>query len=460
MPFSTIELPSKTPNIHAIETAVVDLNYDEKGGNDLLKRDFFKNLPSLLDKAGIERPLAEAPRGGDMIMADVEYLDKALVFFGQNHALISSAQNSQHKSAEYYKEQAKVVLRHIFGEAVAHAGGSEANTFDGLIHSRINGQSVCTGQFATVVGDDEFADAFEKPFEGHFTGKRKGRTMVSHIVPIDGDRIMLTTPGGRFAAENNLTASVVCKKGRLAKADRIMLGGYLRFTPHWHDIYGKVLQHIQQTPDDKNKASLVMTAAAQAVADDLEFQKTFLHASTIADLTIHANTGEFRRLLGMDKEWREPTLADFADVQGQALEARKKDHDVYQGHKKDANQAAIQYAVSMCRNRKKDQKKKLRFVVTNGAKEVFVVTAQGCETYIPEKLSRDKIVNTVGAGDNQMAGFQLGDMTGLSHEESVKLGNRFARAIIQSPRARLDRNAEHTENGVTYKGPLAHALKG
>lgn len=445
-----IQKPTTTKTLYAIETAVVDLHY--AGGDDALKSDYFSSLPRLLSTANPKESMKEAPRPGDMRMIARQDFDKTLESFAKEKGLTGNPSLQ------------------IFGDFSAHAGGSLANTFDSMIHSRVEDQAIFDGVFETCVGSDGVAFAFEKPFEGHssITSIQDPlfvKTMTSHIVPINGDRIMITTPNGDNDAQNFISPKTINAKAVKA-ADRVMIGGYLNFRAPYdaEQIYETIMRYAHEGQKDPH---FVLTAAAQAVAEMNHVRKKFNLIACQFNTTIHANTGEFRRLLNADTDWRKHTSEEFKHLDGSELEAAKKEHANYQEMKRLANHLALQAGVHYCDVIHRDTGRELDYVVTNGAKEAYHVTRRGVVSVETPKVDKDKIISTVGAGDNHMAGFQLGVALGLSIKDCFAMANMFAAKIIQSPLARLDPNTSCNAFGMTCKeatvtnvsGPLAHVLK-
>jgi sugar/nucleoside kinase (ribokinase family) len=233
-----------------------------------------------------------------------------------------------------------------------------------------------------------------------------------------------------------------------------MLGGFLFFTPGFDALFDTVIDHIDNLPEHK-RPTLVLTAAAQSIAGNPAFRTKVMQAFGMTDTVIHANTGEFRRLFDMDTDWRKPFEADFAGLRGKALDQAKDNHPAYKVAKDIANAEALDVALTICEAIATRNARRLAFVVTNGARETFVVDGNGITTTHPNKIERSKIVNTVGAGDNFASGFQLGDIYNLPYTLSTKMGADFATAIIQSPNARLDPN-KVTAGPYSLSGAVAH----
>ena len=442
------------PSVIAMETAVVDWQYPAQGGLDGLKRQFFANLSDMIVAGGGTPLFAANPRGGDMRLVFAEDFDNALVAFAGHHPGIFGDGPDDMP----VRDAAQYVRDVMFGLPHASAGGSLANSFDALVHARVNGQPVLRGVFATAAGLGTSGDVFAASLEGSSAIARGGRQLECHVFPIDGDRIMLTTPSKTEPAEALITAALF-GPGMVEKADRIMLGGFLFYTPHFHAIYDDILGRIEALEPAK-RPTLVLTAAAQGIAEQSAYRATVTRAIHTADTIIHANTGEFRRLMDMDTQWRLPYEPDFEGLTGQVLEKAKKENAAYQAAKAQANQIALSAAHIQALTIRQDTGHDLRYVVTDGPRSIYVVNAHGCETYAPHPVPRSAIVSTVGAGDNFAAGFQFGDLFDMPHAVSASLGSDFAGAIIQSSAARLA--ATHTQEmggdlrGVTLGGALAH----
>lgn len=442
------------PRILAVETAVVDLHYPEHGGNDGFKREFFAHLREYIVKGGGTPAFTDNPRGGDMCMVLAEDLDQALIAFGRENGLADQNTSEQaEKSPKVAQALAAQIRDVIFGAATASAGGSLANSFHALSRATLNGKAMVEGVFATAIGADDIANAFHDSLAPDIYCNRGGRQMACHVFPIDGDRILITTPSQKNPAERLIDADLV--NGALLKPyDRIMLGGFLFFTPGFDAVFDALEAHLSRRPRGQ-RPSLALTAAAQSVSAAPAFRARVWRMSALADTVIHANTGEFRRLMAMDDAWRTPFDADFAGLRGQALDHAKDQHAPYQSAKREANKAAMEEAVRRAQDHLKRTGLNLRFVVTDGARGIYTISPQGIETLPPHKITRAQIVSTVGAGDNFAAGFQLGDLYKQDAKISMMLGRDFARAIIQSPDARIPSTETKTHAKRQFGGALS-----
>lgn len=440
----------KTPHIIAIENSVVDLQYRDADGDAALKNEFFSHLRELIAGAGFNPGFDDNPRPGDMRLISAEAFDGALVAFGKAQNLLSAHDLATLDTVS----QAEAVRTAVFGPAYPIAGGSLANTFHTLVNSRVSGKQLVTGEFITATGRDSYGRIFEASLRDHIVFKERGRQLVCHVFPTGNDRILIATPSTIDPAEGHITADLI--DGRItADVKRIMIGGFLFFTGRFKDVMDKVIGDVSALPQNE-RPTLVMTAAAQSVAEQSLFRAEFNRAARTSDLIVHANTGEFRRLMDMDTDWRKPYDADFTGLKGQDLETVKEAHHVYQAAKQQANHQALDKAHLLAADVLAQHGRNLTFVVTNGAREIYTVNATGTQTHKPLKIAKSQIVNTVGAGDNFAAGFQLGDLYGLPHANASRIGSEMAASVIQIASARLD----DTKENVLRIGQHDHLLGG
>jgi len=444
-------IPSKAERLFAVETAVVDMHWE--GGDDALKKEYFSRLPELLSRAGVPDEFTqEAPRGGDQRMVDAGAFDKTIDIFREDRDWSGSG------TEEDLREDVKRIL---FGSPTMHAGGSLANTFQAMVKSTIDGETIFDGKFRTATGRDDAGESFFNALceNGQVLQRRDFKTMLCHVVPVDGDRILIATPNGNVEAQNLISADNMITERQIEdikSAGKIMIGGFTCFTPNGFDIYDRLASVFDKT--QLQRPEFVMTAANQNVVNQEMVQEQIRKIQRIADTTIHANTGEFRRLLGMDDHWRHFTEAQFEYLSGHALEEAKQANSRYQEDKAEANMNAMRHAMQYASHIKADFGRETQYVVTNGSKATYQIALGHRESLSTAKVDRSKIISTVGAGDNHMAGYQIGKQLGLDNQSALALANTFAGAVIQSPLARLDDSAEFEHQGRKYGGPLAHAL--
>jgi sugar/nucleoside kinase (ribokinase family) len=332
-----------------------------------------------------------------------------------------------------------------------------ANTFHALVTSTIDGQPIFDGMFQTAVGDDQAGVTFEQSFavNDHMHRVDGYKTMVCNVVPIGGDRILITTPNGEHEAQNLVSEKLIIDSD-VAQADKIMIGGFTCFTPNGFGVYDRLASIFENT--QLQRPEFIMTAAAQGVVDQDHVQKQIRRIQRTANTTIHANTGEFRRLMGMDDQWRHFTEGRFENLSGHILEDAKGSDSRYQMDKDQANMDAVRHAMQFSGYLHMASARNAQYVVTNGSKATYQISNNDREKLDTAKVNKSKIVSTVGAGDNHMAGYQIGKALGLTTQNALALANKFAAAVIQSPLARLDADAETVVNGRTLRGPIAHAF--
>lgn len=452
---------TKAPFVVAIETAVVDYNYPPVSAHEELKNAFISAIPRLIEETGHgqDTHISEAPRKGDMIMVSAETLDDLLVHFANTATDFPDEYFPIHTASQ--RDNADAVRRLLFGTPTLHAGGSLANTFDAMVYSKVDGQALYDGVFVTAVGDDEAGKYFEQSFEGHIVAAKGGRGMVSHIIPVDGDRIMLTTPSFANAADAHFDLRSQLSPELLQKADIIMIGGYLHFAGQLENAFKITNDHAIKNTGKTRIITLAsqLIAAANPVSSILSSTNINAYSQTV----IHGNTGEFRRNMEMDTDWRKRFDADFVDSDGKPLQGReaeiaKNSHADYQNAKQAANMAASIAAEKLA---ERDTRLGLSYVVTNGSQPARVINADGTLLRSGKPVNKADIQSTVGAGDNHVGGYWVGKRLGFNETGCLDMANAFARAVIKIPEARLARDAEYTSpyGGHDYAGPIAQVVE-
>ena len=84
-------------------------------------------------------------------------------------------------------------------------------------------------------------------------------------------------------------------------------------------------------------------------------------------------------------------------------------------------------------------------VVTMGSKGAGIYDENGFRVIPGEKIEKEKVVDTSGAGDNHCGGFISGLFEGMSTEEAVKLGNKIASDVIQIYGPKLGKKTDVNE---------------
>ncbi|MGH1398814.1 MAG: hypothetical protein ACRBCT_06325 [Alphaproteobacteria bacterium] len=444
--------PSSPKKVVAVETSVVDLLYPVQHDDAGLKHNFISHLPTLAQQVGFEG-IDSAPRKGDMVMVSAEALDQMLVTFSDQMREEGVSSFDGINAAATLSEKADAVRSVLFGDPSMHSGGSLANSFDAMVYSAVNDVPVYDGKFVCMTGADSAGSYFGKSFEGRIATKASGRQMVSHIIPVDGDRIMLTTPSFAESPDQNFDVDLFARTLEEEKPELIMVGGYLHFASP------RTLKDVIKVADDYRAAAQQPPTLAFTLANQLIAKETNLpmFRSDAGPLVIHGNTGEFRRFLDMDDEWREPFNHYFRkgkdeELEGRDLELVKNQLVDYQNAKQWANKEAAIKAY------KSAQERDVSFVVTNSVRPAFTVNAKGIMERPTPELSVP-LKNTVGAGDNFVGGYWVGKVFGRDELLSISTGQDFSRAVIVQDEARLDRLSGFSNAKGRMSGPIAKALE-
>ncbi len=417
-----------SPTVIGIETAVTDYIYDEKNANAQLRDRFLRFLKP-------ENP----PRKGENILVSAEEFDEKLLAFARDNHLNATGDTD--------REKAESIRNQILGKPrTIEAGGALANSFYLMANAKTNNKALIgSGTFLTAVGDDEAGRVFQKSLDGAIThATPAGRTMTAHIIPVDGDRIIVASPSFQDSCDRTLDGALEqLKEIDLSQTKMVMLGGYMKYSGKYNDFLDVLLKKVEAANDEPSKRpTIVLTVGAQPIAESDDLKSALDRTSKVAPVIISANTGEFRRLMRMDTEWRKPHEAKWTGLEGEALEKAKQADPIYMANKFAANDAAFSYAYE---NYCKDKVPPVTFVVTNGKHGVRVVSNQGIsEQYVPPRPPHG-IVNTVGGGDAFAGGYLLGQVVGLPEAQKAQLGFTAAGEVIGRDEARLQTISE--ENG-------------
>ncbi len=421
----------QSPSVIGIENAVTDYIYDEGRADTALRDGFLQFLKP-------ENP----PRKGENILISTEEFEGKLLAF--------AARNGLNPIGENDREEAEFVRTRILGAPrTIEAGGALANSFYLMANAQANGRPIVeNGVFLTALGDDEAGRVFSKSMEGTIAHPPlAGRTMTAHIIPIDGDRIIVASPSFVDSCDKALDKSLELFKAMdLSQTKMVMLGGYTKYTGHYASFLDVILDKVAAVNQDPNKRpAIVLTAGAQAVAESAELKSALDRASKVSPVIISANTGEFRRLMGMDTKWREPHQPKWAGLEGHPLEKAKERDADYVRDKLAANDAAFTHAYeTYC----KDKLPPVTFVVTNGKHGVRVVSNQGIsQQYVPPRPPHG-VVNTVGGGDAFAGGYLLGQAADLPEAQKAQLGFIAAGEVIGRDEARLQTIQNENNSGL------------
>lgn len=435
-------------NIVAIGNCVLDFLYEADTITDTQKQlgdkvDLDSFLARLPEYTGA---LKDVPRPGDAVFLSSEAIAQALErFFKEQGVSLSQSFNDVS------------VLQPLLGQPEIAAGGSLANTIASIASSQNHGQPLANMKFISVLDEDEAGKTFKDSMPaGTVEGPLYGQSLYVHVIPSNNDRIMIASPSLDKSTDHH-DVSEIASQTITDETDIIMVEGFLCSNHHHEKLFDDVLRAVENAnqsrlSEGKPPIHLVITASSQPTAEIDVFRQFVENAIQTTDVTIHANTGEFRRLLDNDKDWRvayNATHGDpFKDIEGKDLEKAKKASSDYRAAKTAANVDTIEnIAIPMAER----SDYTIRFVVTDGGNTGYVLDNDQYITYEPNPLDKDKIVNTVGAGDAFMAGFWVGQLSDLPIEDSITSGGIFAHAAIMQQEARLSASTHHKG----YKGPVA-----
>lgn len=432
----------------AIEAPVTHYLYDEKRVNISLLNMFLRHLNS-------ENP---PHTGEDFVISPTDWQD-ALLTFGIDYNLLPEIAGTH--------EEAIKIRDRIFGKPKdIQAGSAVANSVSTMFGAKVDGVPLATGTYLTgineVYPDNMFANT---PVDTLIYAE-------SHIIPIEDSHISITVSN----REMPLAATISPEMLNQVMIDRtiamVILGSNMHLADNNGECLDTLLEKLEATsPNIKERPTLVLTAASQSVAESTALKVALQTAPTVAPVIVSANTGELRRLLDMDTDWRKPherkwwyketnhgyaqLSEEFAiafnpntpegkntlitmgwkKLEGIDLERAKLADADYQAAKLKANEQA--YLEAYTRIYEGQYRAPVTFVVTNGGKGVHVISSKGyAENYVPPKPPNG-IVNTVGGGDAFLGGFLLGHMHKLPEADCVELGFICAGHVIGQDAARL-----------------------
>lgn len=425
----------------AILNCVVDHLYDAGAVNEEKMEEFLKALPQAL---GL--PDMETPRAGDTILLSQSQLKKA-------------AETALGISGDF--NEAAGTLRDIFGAPRLAPGGSLANTIATIATSHKDGNPIMDTTILTVLDEGEAGEVFKNsyPHGVVLEDVKHGECLRVHVVPYDGDRSQFPTYSDHKPSHHPLSVPLfgMVQGGQY---DEIFVEGFMADSPDFErDMQtlltalsaGNMIRDMQGLAPTR----LVLTAGAQHVCNNPVFRKFAKDSSEITNVSIHANTGEFRRLLDNDQDWRIAAQKDFEGLNGRELEAAKKAAKNYRAAKTAANVDTIQKAM---REWGADTKFELEFVVTDGPNTGYVINNDHYHEFTPSPLDPSTIVNKVGAGDAFMAYYRLGRELGLSQMDSMKAGGIGAAHTLQQEEARPQMPG-HPSRWYGYGGPVGLLAK-
>lgn len=431
-------------NIVAIGNSVVDLIYTQSPHSV----EFLSNLPALLEDGMVKT----APRAGDQMFLPTEHLTLAGNKFLETR--LTGAFNSQ------------PTLENILGKYKIAAGGSLANTVASIANSRIFsnhfGVPLANVKFLTVLDEGPAGEEFAKGMPtGVVTGPKHGQCLEVHVIPFEDDRIMVTAPSLKKATEHYDLSSHVKDEINI-DTDMVMIEGFLAFGEHFNNIGKETLDTIEKINKERaaigrNPVHLVVTASSQPISNLAHYREFIQRAIKTTDVTIHANTGEFRRILDNDERWRNDYDAahnnPFDGLGGDELEKAKKNAEGYREAKTAANIDTIE---NVAFNLAHQTPHNLRFVVTDGGNDAYMVTNETYFVHTPSPIdTQGKKLYKVGAGDAFMGGFWKAQLVGLDDKKSMEAGDVCAKHVILQPEARISPDLSHGIGNHHYSGSIA-----
>ena len=397
---------------------VVDYIYPKDGVNEELMEKFHHEIPRAK-----KNPEMEVPRSDDttpMLQSELNTSVKGA---------LSDMFNGQANAQEL-----------IFGRASRKAaGGSLGNTMAPLLGSSVDGMPVIDGKILTNLPETEDAEISTEsyPDGAVLDYVRQGECLTVHVVPYHDGRSQFPTLHDGNPSNTNMSPYLF-KELKDGFYDEFFIEGFTAAGPHFEHEAQTILTAITSANMirerlGKEPMKLVITAGAQFICENPAYRKFVEDVTKVTPVRIHANTGEFRRLLDNDEDWRKEAQKGFTGLKGRALEAAKKASKEYRAAKTQANLDTIQKAMSTWGMATKHA---LEFVVTDGGNDGYVVNNDNYLVVTPEPLDPSTIVNKVGAGDAFMAGYTLAVELGLDQEQAMKAGGVFARHVLQQEDAR------------------------
>lgn len=429
------EEQKKKHKTFAILNCVVDQLYDADGVNHDNMEAFLKSLPSVLGHTGME-----TPRAGDTILLSQSHLKEAA----------SRALGIQ-------DEFNAAALKDIFGTPKLAPGGSLANTIATIAASQKGGKALSETRVLSILDDGEAGQVFKNSYPDGVVLEDvvDGECLTVHVVPYDGDRSQFPTFSDTNASTKGLSTHIF---GHLQKGeyDTVMFEGFMSDSPNFESDYKTLLTAIgaanmQREMMGLEPTHLVITAGAQHVCNNPAFREFVKEATKLTRVSVHANTGEFRRLIDNDEQWRVNAQKDFVGLEGRDLEKAKRGSTEYRAAKSAANIDSIQKVMSEWGA---DTDFDLELVVTDGPNPGYVVNNDHYIEVTPEPLDPATIVNKVGAGDAFMAFYRLARQLGLSQDKSMKAGGIGATHTLQQEEARPTVEDHSIIDWHGYEGPV------
>lgn len=420
---------------------VIDKQYEAEHVNEALMEDFVHAIPE-----AVGNPDMDVPRADDTTLLLQSQLQKA-----SSIALKKEFDDAAHGHEEIFGKPSMLV-----------AGGSLANSAATILNSYFDGKPIVEGKILTNLPENEQdASVFVQSYDDGVVLQDviQGECLEAHIVPYHGGRSQFPTINDVNPTNTNMSPYLFThlQKGEY---DEFYLEGFVADNPNFENEAKTVLTGIgaanmQREMMGKPPMKLVITAGAQHVCDNPVFRDFVAEAIKMTDVRIHANTGEFRRLLDNDQDWRVDAQKDFGDLKGKDLENAKKGSSEYRAAKTAANVDTIQKVMKeWVANSDFD----LTAVVTDGGNTGYHIHNDTYFEWQPKPFDISTIVDKVGAGDAFAGYYTLADKLGFDAQDCMDIGGLGATYTLQQKEARPQMPA-HPEGWTGYDGAVSLLAK-
>lgn len=349
--------------------------------------------------------------------------DNYLISFAREHKELKALQPTLDDMALSNHEKAEQVKQAIFGVPIHVPGGCTALTFKAATQSTINGASAMMGTYVATIGDDEAGRQFAASFpQGSFIPKAvAGKTFEVDVIPFQKDRIDIA-PHYNDATGDYLKPEHFTKED-IKDSKIVLFGGYSYYGKHWRENLDKLTSLVEGEPE-KKRPLLVMSFSSTDIAGRADFRDAVTASLRRTPSLLNGNMDELALFLGVESG---PKLLSKAQEFLQKIE----------------QETGI----------------KNEMFITNGKHGSCAVTTEGVQNFLSMHVSKDKIVETNGAGAAALGGYLYGRALDLTRGESATLSQAFSAAVIQQNEGQISPERKHIYKfwgkSITATGPLA-----
>lgn len=433
MPFDGASHPIKTLS-HA--NCVVDRIYDQENVDTDFINAFNLLIPAVVKaNRGID---IQAPSTGDMVLLmKSEMITAAKQAFQQVYGVESLTTE--------FNDNPELLLKRVLGQHKTEAGGALANTTYTQEKIALNGQKPYDMEVLMTLAEGSDGDVVKQSYseETFQDDIRYGGALTCHVVQYNGNRTMYTVVDDTKPTDDYDLSSHAFDKLKSGEFDQYQVEGFAFENPNKDKLASKLLEAIEignarRAEKGLEPIHVVIGASAQFVCEHNQAFKSFVHdIINISPVSIHANTGEFRRLFDMDKQWREYWNAFFEGLEGKKLQEAKDSSPEYRQAKTEANLAAIQYVMDNygVPYEKERDRNHFEMIITDGGDTGYGVSNDEFFEFKPPKIS-GKIISSVGAGDNFMGAARALRDFGFDLQSSMYAGAAMASHVLQQFAAR------------------------